>query len=247
MDGTFFISDHLLPGAVEFLDLLTANKIPYYFLTNNCSKNTAFYHKKLSKLGLYVEKGNIFTSGEATAIYLKEQHPHARVFMTATPQLEEEFETHGIELVQEDAQIAVLGYDTGLTYSRLSTFCQHLLSGAKYIATHPDTNCPDEEGLIPDIGAIISFVQAATGRLPDVTIGKPYFPILSSLQAKTGIAPQDMAMVGDRLYTDIAMGKYGIMTILVLTGETKPADLEGSIFTPDLVVQDLPGLIQHLK
>lgn len=247
MDGTFYIGDRLLPGAVEFLDLLAARDISYFFLTNNSSKNTAFYHQKLTQLGLKVSKENIFTSGEATAIYLQEHHPFARVCLAATPQLEEEFKTCGIELVQEDAQIAVLGYDTGLTYSRLSSFCRQINKGIKYIATHPDTNCPDEEGLIPDIGATISFIQAVTGRLPDVTIGKPNLPILSSLQAKSGFTPPDMVMIGDRLYTDMAMGRYGIKTILVLTGETKAADLEGSLFDPDLVVEGLSDLIQFLK
>ena len=202
MDGTFFISDHLLPGAVQFLNLLKEKKIPFYFLTNNSSKDKSFYFRKLNRLGLKVDSERIFTSGEATAIYLIQHYCNARVYAVATPELEHELEKGGVKLTKVNPDIVVLGYDTSLTYDKLAKFCEFVSSGIKYIVTHPDVNFPVDDGFIPDIGAIMAFIKATTNRRPDIIIGKPYMPILSALEVKSGFDIKDMAMVGDRLYTE---------------------------------------------
>jgi len=135
--------------------------------------------------------------------------------------------------------VAVLGFDTTLTYDKLWKLCDWVRAGLPYIATHPDINCPTETGFKPDIGAVIECVAASTGRQPDVIIGKPNEPIVTALVEMTGFPVAAHGMIGDRLYTDIALGKWGITTTLVLSGETKAEDLVGSDFQPDLVVANI--------
>jgi len=247
MDGTIFLSDRLLPGAQEFLDLLEQRGIQFYFLTNNSSRSKIEYAQKLKGFGLDYPEGRIFTSGEATAIYLKKQKPGARLYVVGTPPLEREMAAHGFELVQENPDYAVLGFDMTLTYEKLRRLCGFVRQGLPYIATHPDFNCPTETGFMPDIGSFMALIEASTGRKPDVIIGKPYKHIVEAVVEKTGYKRAEIAMVGDRLYTDIALGRAGIKTILVLSGETKREDLRDSEFQPDLVVKDLGKLLKSIK
>ena len=247
MDGTFYLGNTLLNGAAGLLPLLDSKGIQYLFLTNNSSNNRQKYAEKIRNLGVQVIDSSIFTSGEATAIYLHDRKPGARIFLVGTPSLQDEFNAHSFNLVEDDPDYAVLGFDTTLTYARLWKLCDHVRAGLPYIATHPDFNCPTETGYMPDIGATIAFVKASTGRDPDVVIGKPNSPIVEAITRKTGLPISSLAMVGDRLYTDIALGQAGVMTILVLSGETKSEDLPGSPFKPDLVVPDLAGLSELIR
>lgn len=242
MDGTVYLGDHLLPGAQEWLTLLEGRQIPYYFLTNNSSRSRIEYAQKLNRLGLAVSEKSIFTSGEATAIYLQKTHPDARLYVVGTQPLREEFTRWGFALTEDAPDVVVLGFDTTLTYEKLWKLCDLVKAGVPYIATHPDINCPTDGGFMPDIGAMIAFVAASTGRRPDVIVGKPNAPIVDALAEKTGFPVQAHCMVGDRLYTDIALGQWGIATVLVLSGETKEADLVGSAYKPDIVLRDIAEL-----
>lgn len=246
MDGTFYLGDHLLPGALDFIAAVRLRGADFLFLTNNSSRHRGEYAEKIRGLGLDIPDEKVFTSGEATTIYLTSRKPSARVFLVGTPALEQEFEGAGLELVQNDPDYAVLGFDTTVTYAKLWRLCDLVRSGAPYIATHPDLNCPTDAGYMPDIGAMIAFVKASTGRSPDVIIGKPHPPIVEALARKTHTPVEAMAMLGDRLYTDVAMGSLGIATILVLSGETRAEDLEGSSYQPDLTVRDLAELASLL-
>jgi HAD superfamily hydrolase (TIGR01457 family) len=242
MDGTVYLGDRLLPGASELLAYLEASGLPFYFITNNSSRSRSDYAAKLRRLGLPYGESHIFTSGEATAIYLQKQKPGARLFVVGTPSLEKEFAGFGFELVTDNPDYAVLGFDTTLTYQKLWRLCDFVREGRPYIATHPDINCPTEAGFMPDIGAMMALVEASTGRRPDVIIGKPYAPLVEAVTAKTGVPARELAMTGDRLYTDIALGAAGITTILVLSGETKRGDLADSPHQPDFVFRDLADL-----
>ncbi len=247
MDGTIYLGGRLLPGAAELVATLNEKSFPYYFLTNNSSRSRRDYAEKLASLGLPVGAERIFTSGEATAIYLQKQKPGARLYLVGTPSLEEEFLRFGFELTENEPDFAVLGFDTTLTYQKLSKLCQHVGRGCPYIATHPDINCPTEDGFMPDIGAMIAFVAASTGREPDVIVGKPYAPIVAAIVEKTGFHPEEIVMVGDRLYTDIALGQAGLGTVLTLTGEAKLADLPSAPHQPDLIVQDMAELLELVR
>jgi HAD superfamily hydrolase (TIGR01450 family) len=247
MDGTIYLGDRLLPGAREWLELLDAKGISYLFLTNNSSRSKVEYAQKLQRLGLPVPEEKIFTSGEATAIYLAREFPGASLQVFGTPALLQEFERHGLTLVDAEPDVAVLGFDTTLTYAKLWQLCDLVVAGKPYIVTHPDINCPTETGFKPDIGAMMALVAASTGRQPDVIVGKPNRPIVDALAAKTGFAVGEHCMIGDRLYTDIALGQWGITTALVLSGESGREDLAASEFQPDIVAEDIAEMGEMLR
>jgi len=248
MDGTFYLSDHLLEGALRFIDLLRKQKKEFLFLTNNSSKHRRQYAEKITRLGLSIPEELVLTSGEATALYLKEKKPRARLFVVGTPSLEEEFRLHGFRLVEQKPDFLVLGFDTTLTYKKLWTLCDFVREGVPYLATHPDFNCPIETGWMPDVGAMIAFVKAATNKEPDLVVGKPNRLIVDAAAAKMNLPVDQLAMIGDRLYTDIALGQSsGIVTVLVLSGETKIEDLKDSPFQPDYTFQNLAGVADWLE
>ncbi|MFH1446573.1 MAG: HAD-IIA family hydrolase [Chloroflexota bacterium] len=248
MDGTFYLGDHLLPGALELLDLFNQRGIPFMFLTNNSSKSKEEYHEKLVRLGVGTENARVFTSGDATVRYILENTSAKEVFLVGTPGLERTFKANGIVLVEEDPELLVLGFDTTLTYDKLRKLCDYVREGVTYIATHSDINCPTPKGFIPDIGSMIAMIKASTEREPDLVIGKPNRIIVDMIAAELGVMAEVCAMVGDRLYTDIALGQTaGVTTVLVLSGETSREDLETSIFKPDYVFNDLQGLGERLR
>jgi 4-nitrophenyl phosphatase len=231
MDGTFYLGDKLLEGALHFIDVITTQGRDFIFLTNNSSKDRSQYVQKIHQLGLNITADKIFTSGEATALNLQAEQPGARLYVVGTPSLEEEFRQHGFILDDEHPDLVVLGFDTTLTYQKLWKLCDFARAGLPYIATHPDFNCPTPTGFMPDTGAMIAFVKAATGREPDKVIGKPNRTIIDELSKKLKLPISQLAMIGDRLYTDIALGQStGITTILVLSGETHLEDLQNSAY-----------------
>ena len=247
MDGTFYLGDRLLPGAKEFLEFLEQREIPFLFLTNNSSRHRGHYAQKLARLGLDVPEEKIFTSGEATCLWLQNNYPDAKVYLMGTPALQDEFQAHGIPLAENEPTLVVLGFDTTLTYEKLWKLCDWVRMGLPYIATHHDFVCPTPQGPMPDVGAMIAFVEAAVGRRPDVIIGKPHLPMVEALQEKIGMPRDALCMIGDRLYTDIAMGAHGIRTILVLSGETQAGDLAQSDVQPDVVFENLQAVLQYLQ
>ena len=247
LDGTFYLGSHLLPGAGDFIRVLREGGLHFLFLTNNSSKSGRQYARRIRRFGLDISQEQVFTSGEAAAIYIAKQFPIVQLHVVGTPALEDEFRAHGFHLVQKEPEMVVLGFDTTLTYRKLWRLCDLVRDGIPYIATHHDINCPVEGGVMPDIGAVIAFVKASTGRLPDAIVGKPHRPMLEALQSKLDLPPDAFCMVGDRLYTDIAFGKQGVRTVLVLSGETKVEDLKTSEDQPDMIVQDLGELTSILR
>jgi HAD superfamily hydrolase (TIGR01457 family) len=248
MDGTFFLGNQLIDGSLRFIDTLRELQIDYLFLTNNSSRHARQYAEKITKLGLPISAEKVLTSGEATALYLQQEYPSSACYLVGTPALEEEFRQHGIRLEQSHPECIVLGFDTTLTYEKLSKLCDFVRAGLRYIATHPDVNCPTENGFLPDIGATIAFVRASTGREPDVIVGKPNRLIVDAGADRLGLKIEEMAMVGDRLYTDIALGETsGITTCLVLSGETRLEDLAGSPHQPTYIFKNLGELGDWLK
>ncbi len=248
MDGTFYLGNRLLPGALDFIDYLRGSGREFLFLTNNSSRHAEYYVGKLAKLGLSCSAADVLTSGEATAHYIKLRQAAARIYLLGTPELEHEFRQHGFELTAERCDFVVLGFDTTLTYEKLATACYLIRKGVPFIATHPDINCPVEEGYIPDCGAMTALIQASTGVAPKV-IGKPNREIIDMILLKKGrYRQEEMAMVGDRLYTDIATGlSAGIRAILVFSGETSRGDLAASAVQPDVTCEDLAELLEMLR
>lgn len=210
MDGTIYLGNELIDGAKEFLEKLKENNIKYIFLTNNSSTNKDKYIEKLNKLGIEANREDIFSSGEATTIYLNKKKKGAKIFLLGTKDLEDEFEKAGFELVKErekNIDFVVLGFDTTLTYQKLWIACEYIANGVEYIATHPDFNCPLENGkFMPDVGAMIAFIKASTGKEPTV-IGKPNKYIVDAILEKYNLKKSELAIVGEvaPFYVAIAM------------------------------------------
>ncbi len=247
LDGTIFLGRRLLPGARPLFQYLEQQALQYMILSNNSSRTRFEYAEKLRHLGLDLPEEKFFISGEATAIYLRQRRPGARLYVVGTPALEQEFVRYGFTLADTNPDFAVLGFDTTLTYGKIHRLCDLLRAGVPYIATHPDVNCPMEDGFMPDIGSMIEMVAASTGRRPDVIVGKPNEPIVQALQERLALPIERMCMVGDRLYTDIALGRTGLATALVLSGETRREDLPGSPYQPDFIIDDLASLLDLLR
>ncbi len=248
MDGTFYLGDRLLPGALELLKVLNRKRIPFYFLTNNSSKSKLEYCQKLIGMGVNEGDARVITSGDATMLYLKQHTQYRKVYLVGTPGLADAFYRNGFELDEDDPEVLVLGFDTTLTYRKLEVLCKHVRAGVPFIATHPDINCPTPHGFIPDTGSILALVKVSTGREPNLVVGKPN-PMIATMAAESmGVQTNECCMVGDRLYTDIAMGETaGVKTVLMLSGETKMEDLTHSRYQPDLVMDSLLDLIGWIE
>ena len=247
MDGTFYLGDRLIEGSLEFIERVRATGRDFLFLTNNSSHNAAFYVERLRRMGLEIDRRRVMTSGEATCEKLRELYPGKRAFVLGNEFLLEEFREAGIDVDIANPEIVVIGFDTTLDYAKMRAVCDFVRAGLPYIATHPDFNCPTETGFMPDIGAIMAFIEASTGRRPDLIVGKPHTGIVEAVKRRTGLKVSELAMVGDRLYTDIETGlRSGMLSILVMSGETTEEMLAQSSTVPDLKFNRLADMIPLL-
>jgi HAD superfamily hydrolase (TIGR01450 family) len=225
LDGTVYLSGALLPGAREFVDRLEAAGVGHTFLTNNSSLSSLDYARKLARLGFPSGETSVFTSGQATAGYLAREFPEARAFLLGTPALAGELSVAGVSVVEDEPDMVVLGFDPNLSFARLTRACSLLRAGARYVASHPDANCPVAGGYIPDAGSVMALIEASTGRRPDEVVGKPNGRFLREAAERAGVPLAQCAMVGDRLETDVAMAlTAGIPGVLVLSGATAADD-----------------------
>ncbi len=240
MDGTIYLGGRVFPFAVSFINRLRESGRRVLFFTNNASHDPEFYAEKLSRMGFSPRAGEILTAGDVTVSFLKTHRPGKSVYLVGTPELERQFRGAGIGL-REDAEIVVTSFDTTLTYEKLRIACDLIRGGAEYLSTHPDLNCPVEGGFIPDSGAIAALVTASTGVSP-TCFGKPYETAARMMSEISGVPFDRMCVFGDRLYTDIAIGKRsGITALLVLTGETTLADASSAAPAdrPDFILSSL--------
>lgn len=247
MDGTFYLGNQLLPGALQFAKVLREQGKRLYFLTNNSSHRAIFYAEKLRSLGLDdCTPDHIITSTDSCIFHLQKTYPGARVFLLASREVAIDFLRGGFTLVTENPDIVVLCFDTTLTYRKLAKACAFLRKGTPFFATHPDFNCPTEDSELIDVGSLVEAIKASTGRIPRY-FGKPCPEMIEYVLWRTGARKEELAILGDRLYTDIAMGQQaGITTVLLLTGETRKEDLESSPWKPDFVFSSLEELAQNL-
>lgn len=234
MDGTIYLGGIPFDFAKRFIKNLRASGRRVLFFTNNASHTSPFYLKKLERLGFEPREDEIMTSGDVTLEYLKRYRAGKSVYMVATDELVEEYAAKGIKLVNgesdpQSADIVITSFDTTLTYEKLNIACRLIRNGAEYLSTHPDFNCPTENGFIPDSGAIAALVTASTGKTPTY-FGKPYKETIEMIGEATGFDNSEMCIFGDRLYTDIALGKsFGVTSVLVLSGETTEEDVDAAL------------------
>lgn len=252
MDGTIYLGGTLFPETRPFLAMLAELGIGYTFVTNNNSRSRTEYVTHLQEMGIVATDENMFTSAHATIHYLQHELPNAsRLFVLGSTGLEDDLRLAGFEIENEHPHAVVVGYDVSLTFERLARCGYFIAQGLPYVATHPDRLCPtDEPLLLPDCGAVCALLESTTGRRPDAIPGKPHPQMLNAILHRGGFKPHEVAMVGDRLYTDIRMARNaGVCAVLTLTGEAK-ADEVAHILPenqPDVVVSDLAELGRLLQ
>ena len=226
MDGTFYLGDHMIPGADVFARRLHGIGLDYRFFTNNSSNSAAVCSARLARMGFPTPEERIVLSGDVAADWLNTHRPGARVYLLGNERLTADMERAGIRLVQEEPDLILLGFDTTLDFVKITKAANWIAAGLPYYATHPDKNCPMGEGFWPDTGSMIALFEASTGRRP-VVLGKPMRTTVDYLTRLLRCEPEELVFVGDRLETDIAIGAdHGIPSVLVLTGVTSLADYE---------------------
>jgi HAD superfamily hydrolase (TIGR01450 family) len=247
LDGTIYRGERLIPGAAETIATLRAEGRRVAFLSNKPLDTREDYARKLTQLGIPAGPEDVINSSLVLARHLSALDPGAPVFVIGEPPLVEELRAHGLE-VRRDHRVrwVVIAFDRTFDYAKLNTALQAVRrSGARLIATNPDRTCPTEDGEIPDCAGMIAAVEAVTERRVEVIVGKPSPIILEVALAALGVAACDCAIVGDRIETDIVMGKrLGLATVLVLTGITQPDDPRIAELAPDAVLGSIRELIQ---
>lgn len=246
MDGTVYLGERAFPEAFVLMEVLKRTGRRHLWLTNNSSQAAADWAAKLCRMGFDAAEEQVYTSTEATLAYLLRQRPRPRVFPVGTKPFERTLERGGCVLTATDPEFVVVGFDQTLTYEKLRQACLFIRAGVPFVASHPDKVCPTEEGCIPDCGAICACITEATGVKPKV-LGKPYPEMVEGALARLGAKPAEVAMVGDRLYTDIRMARdAGIVGVLVLSGEARTEDLDRSEVQPDYVFNSVGDLVRAL-
>lgn len=247
MDGTIYLGSALFPFTPAFLESLRSRGIGYSFLTNNPTRSRKDYVGKMMGMGIQVSEDQVLTSSVATIGYLRAQLPQIRrLFLLGTPSMQLEFEEAGFELTRDDPadrpDALVVAFDPTLTYDR---FCRAAWWASKrgipYIATNPDWVCPtDRETILIDCGSLCKALEGAVGRIPDTVIGKPSPLMLNGLCSSLGLRPNEVAVCGDRLYTDVASARNaGCFGVLVLSGETTLETALAADPAPDLIAADV--------
>jgi len=245
LDGTIYLSGTLLAGATGFLDRLDAAGVPYAFMTNNSSLGPGDYLQKLRRLGLRVEAKGVLTSAEASVLMLRELGLGPGLYVLGSAAYKAYLTGQGYTLTDERPAAVLVGFDQDLTYAALAAAARLVWKGAPLLASHPDVYCPSAAGLCPDAGAIVAALEAATGKKVQAIAGKPHRWIVQLARQRFDVDCDEICVVGDRLQTDIRMGKeMGMRTVLPLTGATGREDLAGwrPDLQPDLVVEAVADL-----
>ncbi len=247
LDGTLYLGNKLFKGVPELIELLKKQEKKFFFLSNNSSKSTEDYLKKLNKYNLKINRDNLILSQHPTIEFLKKNN-YKKIFLLGTQSLKNEFRNEGFELTEEEPQILVLAFDQELTYNRLVRAAYILQKeNFPYIATHLDNRCPTETGYIPDAGGIAALLYKATERMP-IVFGKPNKEMLLFKLNELGTSPKNAIIFGDRLYTDIKMGKEaGVTTCCVLSGEITMDAIKNSDFKPDFIINGIWELLKEFK
>jgi len=247
MDGTIYLDDMLFDNVKETIEKLRKDS-KIVFLTNNSSKSIKTYIEKLAKLGINISEDEMYSSGMATCEYLNKHHKNKSVYLVGTDALKKEFIEHGIVLDDQNPDIVVLGYDTTLTYQKLVRLTNFLNMGKYFIATHPDINCPAYPFSVPDVGSYLAMIELSTKRRPDIIIGKPNTIMGETIMNKFNLKANQIAMVGDRLVTDIAFGNNNNFTsILVLSGETTLDDYNNNDIKATYVFDSINDIIKNIE
>lgn len=244
MDGTIYLGNSVIDGAKEMIETVREQGKKVYFFTNNSSRSPMGYVKKLTDLGFKdIKREDIMTSGDVMINYLKKQKKNPKVYLSGSPELEKQFEAAGIELLPNDCEspdFAVLGFDTTFNFEKANTLCRLVSAGVPFLATNIDKICPLEgDRFLIDCGSMSKAIEHATGVAPKF-VGKPFKETVDYIIDYTGMKKEEIAMVGDRLYTDIKTAVNGEVTgIAVLSGEINYEDIENGNVKPDYILESV--------
>lgn len=252
LDGTVYLNNSLLPFAKELFDYLYENKYTYVFLTNNSSVNKANYLTKLTNLNIKTTLNNIYSSVDHLLSYLKETNVK-KLYLLGTKDLEEELVNHNYQIITNyqkgGVERVVVGFDKTLTYKKLKEASLYIQDGVKVISTHVDKRCPYDNGYyIPDAGSIIDLLNSTSPIKDLVILGKPHEAMILNILKEKGFNKEDALIIGDRFYTDVLCGVNAkVESGLILTGESKLADLEGLNYQPTYLFKDLNEVLNFIK
>ena len=244
MDGVLVHGWRPLPGAAEALRKLRSHGRVVVF-SNNSTRSRRAFAQRLQEVGLEVAPEEIVNSAYVVAQYLRELNGPAKVYCIGEEGLREELELAGHRLVPpEEAQFVIAGMDREFDYQKLAEALRALLRGARLIATNTDATFPTPEGLLPGAGAIVGALRGM-GFEPEAIVGKPSPIAFRVALSAAGARPEECLVIGDRLETDIlGAQRAGLDSVLVLSGVTSQAELEGSPIKPTWVVRDLRSLVE---
>ena len=249
MDGTIYLDNDLFDGTLDFLSYVKEIGGKYIFLTNNSSKSVDKYIEKLASLGITATEDEFLTSTDATILYLQKK-TYKKIYAFGTTSFKEQLRKANLPITDElsdDIDCLLMGFDTELAFKKLEDACILLGRGVDYIATNPDWVCPTWYGYVPDCGSVSWMLEKATGRKP-MFIGKPEPTMALLAMEKTGFTAKETALIGDRLYTDIACGvNANITSIFVLSGEGTMEDLEKSEVKPDFIYDHIKTVFKDYK
>ncbi len=251
VDGTISFDSTLFDGSIDFLEQVSKNGGKYVFITNNSTKSIKDYITKFEKWHIPVDETSFLTASYATALYLKENYGEELLFVLGTASFIKELRSFGLhvtEELEEGIKAAVVGFDNELNYGKLTKICELLQTReVDYLATNPDLVCPVEFGFVPDCGAICDMIEKAVKRKPKY-IGKPNPVIVEMAMKNNNCKSEDVLVIGDRLYTDIACGiNASVDTVLVFTGEAKREDLETTEFPPTYYCDNIRDIYNCIK
>ena len=249
MDGTIYLDNDLFDGTIDFLNAVKEKGGRYLFVTNNSSKSTDAYVKKLGSIGIDVSEEDFLTSTDATILYIKQKYQGRKFYCFGTASFCDQLKQAGIDVTTEfadDVDGIVMGNDNELNFKKLDDACKLLLNDIVYIATNPDWVCPTSFGYVPDCGSVAEMLWRATGKRPHF-IGKPRPEMLTLAMEKFGYSKEETVMIGDRVYTDIASGyNAGIDTIFVLSGEGTMIDAKNSDTPPTYVFSGIREVFNEI-
>ena len=254
MDGVIYVGTRPLPGVQEAIDYLASTGRAFLFVTNNASKTPEQFVERLAEMDIYVRPEQVLGSAEATACWLAgqvAQHgwPRGPVIVMGQDGLKVALQQNGFELTTDphEAKYAVAGINFQLTYEELANVTLAIRGGAKFIGTNSDATYPSERGPLPGAGSILALLTTASGQQP-LVIGKPNRGMYEQAMARLNLTGNQTLMVGDRYDTDISGAiPLGLWTAGVLTGISTRAEFERANPPPDLIVLNLPDLVNQLR
>ena len=243
LDGTIHLGGTPIPGAVNFIKRCHENGIKTIFLSNNSSKSVNEYVVKLNSMGINACVDDVLLSTHDCIQWLKMKE-WTNVYCLGTKSMKEMMVENGIKCLEDDVDCVVLGYDTELTYEKLAKATSLIHQNIPLVATHPDIVCPSPDGGLPDVGAILKMIELATGVQPTIITGKPRSEMILGRLDIEGVEPSKVAMIGDRLYTDMEMARSSeVVSVLVLSGEATQEDVDNYSWTPDFVVNSVDDIV----